>query len=76
MGCTVPKVVGDSVERNRIKRLIREAFRHTRERLPQGCVLVVNAKRSAAGMTLEDALGHFVDVAGRLDREGFRTCGT
>ena len=76
LGCTVPKVVGDAVELNRLKRLIREAFRRTRERLPEGCVLVVNAKRSAAGMTLEDVLMHFLDVAGRLDREGFRTCGT
>ena len=71
----MPKVVGDAVERNRLKRLIREAFRSTRERLPEGCVLVVNAKRSAAGMTLRDVLGHFEDVAGRLEREGFRACG-
>ena len=48
LGCTVPKVVGNAVERNRLKRLIREAFRRTRDRLPEGCVLVVNAKRSAA----------------------------
>ncbi len=75
LGCTVPKVVGDAVERNRLKRLIREAFRHTRERFPQGCVLVVNAKRSAAGMTLGDVLGHFEEVARRLEREGFQACG-
>ena len=75
LGCTVPKVVGDAVERNRLKRLIREAFRHTRERFAEGCVLVVNAKRSASGMTLQDVLGYFEGVAGRLEREGFRTCG-
>ena len=76
LGCTVPKVVGDAVERNRIKRLIREAFRRTRERLPSGCILVVNAKRSAAAMTLEDALKHFADVSVRLQREGYQQCAT
>lgn len=74
LGCTVPKIVGDAVERNRLKRLIRVGFRQTRDRLPKGCILVVNAKRSAAGMSLEDVLGHFQDVAGRLEREGFRPC--
>ncbi len=74
LGCTVPKVVGDAVERNRLKRLIRVGFRQTRDRLPEGCVLVVNAKRSAAGMTIEDVLRHFLDVVGRLEREGFRPC--
>ena len=69
LGCTVPKIVGPAVERNRLKRLIREAFRHTRERFPQGCVLVVNAKRSAAGMGLADVLKAFLDIAGRLGRE-------
>lgn len=71
LGCTVPKVVGDAVERNRIKRLIREAFRQTRGRFPEGCVVVVNAKRSAAGVRLEDVLRHFLDVAGRIEREGY-----
>lgn len=71
LGCTVPKVVGDAVERNRIKRLIREAFRRTRGRFPEGCVVVVNAKRSAAGVRLEDVLRHFLDVAGRIEREGY-----
>jgi ribonuclease P protein component len=71
LGCTVPKLAGNAVERNRIKRLIREAFRRTRERFPAGCILVVNAKRSASGMLLEDVLKHFLDTAERLGREGF-----
>lgn len=75
LGCTVPKVVGNAVERNRIKRLLREAFRRTRDRFPEGCVLVVNSKRAAAGMSLEEAVGHFSDVAGRLDRGGYTLCG-
>ena len=74
LGCTVPKIVGNAVERNRIKRLIRVGFRHTRDRLPEGCILVVNAKRTAAGMTVEDVLMHFLDIAGRLEHEGFRLC--
>ena len=74
LGCTVPKVVGNAVERTRLKRLIREAFRQLRGRLPDGCVLVVNAKRAAAGMSLDEVKGHFLDVIGRLGRNGFTPC--
>ncbi len=74
LGCTVPKVVGNAVVRTRLKRLIREAFRRMRERLPEGCVLVVNAKRSAADMSLDEVLKHFADVTERLRRDGYRLC--
>lgn len=76
LGCTVPKVVGNAVLRTRLKRLIREAFRRVRDRLPEGCILIVNAKRSAADMTFGDALKYFSDVAERLQREGYRLCAT
>lgn len=74
MGCTVPKSVGNAVVRNRVKRLIREVFRGMRERFPDGCALVVNAKRSAAGLSHAAALKAFGDVAERLAREGLPPC--
>ena len=74
-GCTVPKIVGDAVVRNRVKRILREAFRLTRERFPAGCVLVVNAKKSAAELSLEESLRSFGEVAKRIETEGYPPCG-
>ncbi len=75
LGCTVPRSVGNAVARNRVKRLMRECFRTTREKLPEGCTLVVNAKRSAAGLDHTGALRAFEAIAERLAREGFPPCG-
>lgn len=47
LGITVSKKVGGSVERNRVKRLVREAFRRRKALFPQGLDLVFVAKRSA-----------------------------
>ena len=47
LGITVTKKYGDAVRRNRIKRVVRELFRH--RRLPGGPLdLVVNVKSGAA----------------------------
>lgn len=50
LGITVTKKVASAVGRNRIKRMLREAFRSHREALPAGIDLVVIAKRQAAGI--------------------------
>ena len=41
LGLTVPRHVGTAVRRNRIKRLLREAFRHLQHDLPAAYDLVV-----------------------------------
>ena len=41
LGLSVGRVVGNAVRRNRWKRLIREAFRTSRERMPAGLDLIV-----------------------------------
>ena len=53
LGLTVSKKVGTAVERNRVKRRIREWFRHNRGVLPENAAVVVIARRGAAvlGMT-------------------------
>ena len=48
--------VGGAVERNRVKRLLREAFARESERLPQGTDAVVIARQGARELALRDGL--------------------
>ena len=47
LGLTVPKAVGGSVERNRIKRRMREAFRMHRAEINPQWDIVLNPRRAA-----------------------------
>ena len=51
LGVTVSKRVGNSVTRNRVKRHIREWFRHAREGLPDGSDIVVIARQAARDLS-------------------------
>jgi len=69
LGITVSRRVGDAVTRNRVKRLIREFFRHYRHRLePPQDVLVIsrNTAARASYTTVKTELGRAlkIDVAG------------
>lgn len=53
LGITVSKKVGGAVQRNRVKRLAREAFRRHKTWFPPGRDVVLVAKQAAAtGLTL------------------------
>lgn len=54
LGVTVSSRVGGAVQRNRIKRLMREAWRRNRELMPHGYDLVLVAKRTASEATYRD----------------------
>lgn len=66
LGLTVSSKVGNAVVRARIRRHLREHFRHRREELPTGIDLVLVARASAKELGHE-ALGRaFGEVAKRL----------
>ncbi|NIA22242.1 MAG: ribonuclease P protein component [Anaerolineaceae bacterium] len=64
VGLSVGKKHGNSVRRNQIKRLLREAFRLSRNDLPEGYDFVV-IPRKAEGMTLAQLRTSLPEVARR-----------
>jgi len=51
LGLTVSRKVGGAVQRNRIKRLVREFFRTHRDQLPGGVDISIIAKKGAAELS-------------------------
>lgn len=65
IGVTVTKKVGGAVRRNRIKRLVREAFRLHPELFAEPVDLVVVAKREMRADSLDEVVREFRHVLGR-----------
>ncbi len=70
LGVTVTRKVGISVIRNRIRRWVREAFRHERRRFAPGLDMVWVAKRSAATGCYADVHADMLQLSARLRGRG------
>ena len=68
IGITVSKKVGIAVVRNRIKRLVREVYRQSRERFPPGMDVVLVAKRGAEALDYATVVQELDKLCSRLSR--------
>ena len=76
LGITVSKKVGKSVQRNRVKRLIRESFRHLRSQIQIGYDIVVVGRSAATRLKCQEtqnALCRLFQRAAILNRTDVRT---
>lgn len=70
LGVTVSRRVGGAVVRNRVKRLVREAFRTTKHALAPDLLLVVVAKPEAATAAFAQIAAELADLGRRLQPKG------
>lgn len=68
LGITASRRVGNAVERNRAKRLVREAFRTVRTTWPAGMDVVVIVREALGSMKLGAVVAEWQSARGRLVR--------
>ncbi len=65
LGITIPKKVGSSVMRNRIKRILKESFRKVKNTFPDTFDIVINAKKDAIKLNYVEAKKIFDSLSER-----------
>jgi ribonuclease P protein component len=67
-GVTVGRRVGCAVQRNRIKRVVREVFRRNRELFPLGCDVVLVARSGADSLSYGAVVEELVRAQAAIER--------
>ncbi|OGP90192.1 MAG: ribonuclease P protein component [Deltaproteobacteria bacterium RBG_19FT_COMBO_43_11] len=62
LGVTVSKKAGNAVRRNRIKRLVKEFFRLNKALFPDGCDVVVMAKKNIPLLAYHEACAELMEL--------------
>ena len=68
LGITSTRKVGNSVARNRTRRLLRDVFRKNKQLVPAGIDIVINVKSSLVEATYQDLEGDFIAFLERAGR--------
>ena len=68
LGVTVGRRVGGAVQRNRVKRLIREVFRRNRELFPSDCDVVLVARPGSDGLDYASVQAELLRAQAALSR--------
>lgn len=68
LGVTVGKRVGGAVERNRVKRLVREVFRRNRDLFPVGCDVVLVARPGADRLDYSSVHAELARIQNAIER--------
>jgi ribonuclease P protein component len=69
LGITTTRKIGNAVERNRARRLLREAFRKNKWLVPAGVDIVINVKRPLVEAAYGDLEGDFVAFLARAGQQ-------
>lgn len=69
VGFAVSRRVQGAVGRNRIRRLLREAFRREKARFPTGLAMIVIARPRVLGMDLAEVVADMRELARRAERQ-------
>lgn len=70
LGVTVSRKVGNAVQRNRVKRMVREVFRRDPDRLAVGHDIIVIAKPGAPTVAVADVARELRDAFAPRRRQG------
>lgn len=73
LGVTVSRRVGGAVVRNRVKRLVREAYRKQKATFPAGTELVIVARPEAAKVPYSAVVAELSEVGRRISSGGARS---